>query len=110
MRGSCRMAWKYDNCRCGYVETDMYVLIECTLYGKERERWRGVVGDLKDSMDEYEIIKEYHVRSHEIETMRYMRVMWNSWQRHETMNWIRMIGNSMHGSEVEKDVIFNVDG
>ena len=38
-------------------------------------------------MDEYEIIKGYHVRSDEIEkeTMRYMRVMWNSRQRHERM-------------------------
>ena len=33
-------------------------------------------------MDEYEIIKGYHVRSDEKETMRYMRVMWNSRQRH----------------------------
>ena len=38
-------------------------------------------------MDEYEIIKGYHVRSDEIEkeTMRYMRVMWNSSHRHEIM-------------------------
>ena len=55
MRESGRMAWKYD-CKCGYVETDMHVLIECTLYGKERERWRGVVGDLKDSMEEEDVI------------------------------------------------------
>ena len=42
---------------------------------------------LKDGMDEYELIKGYHVRSDEIEkeTMRYMRVMWNSRQRHERM-------------------------
>ena len=38
-------------------------------------------------MDEYEIIKRYHVRSDEIEkeTMRYMRVMWNIRQRHNIM-------------------------
>ena len=38
-------------------------------------------------MDEYELIKGYCVRSYEIEkeTMRYMRVMWNSRQRHEIM-------------------------
>ena len=38
-------------------------------------------------MDEYELIKGYHVRSDEIEkeTIRYMRVMWNSRQRHERM-------------------------
>ena len=54
-----------------------------SVYGEEKERWRGDVGDLKDGMDEYEIIKGYHVRSDEIEkiTMRYMTVMWNSRQR-----------------------------
>ena len=83
------MTWKYNDCRCGcgLVETKMHVLFECTLYEEERERWRGAVGYLKDCMDEYEIIKGYHVRSDEIEkeTMRYMRVMWNSRQRHERM-------------------------
>ena len=40
-------------------------------------------------MDEYEIIKRYHVRSDEIEkeTMIYMRVMWNSRQRHARMRY-----------------------
>ena len=79
VRGSERMTWKYDDCRCvcGLVETEMHVLFECTLYEEERERWRGAVGYLKDGMDEYELIKGYHVRSDEIEkeTMRYMRVM-----------------------------------
>ena len=37
-------------------------------------------------MDEYELIKGYHVRSDEIETMRYMGVMWNSRQRHERLS------------------------
>ena len=37
--------------------------IECTLYGEERGRWRGAVKDLKDGMEEYEIIKGYRVRS-----------------------------------------------
>ena len=83
------MAWKYDDCRCrcGLVETEMHMLFECTSYGEERERWKGVVGDLKDGMDEYKIIKGYHVRSDEKneKTMRYMRVMWNSRQRHDRM-------------------------
>ena len=39
----------------GLVETEMYVLFECTLYEEERERWRGAVGYLKDGMDEYEL-------------------------------------------------------
>ena len=58
-----------------------------TLFEEERERWRGAVGYLMDGMDEYELIKGYHVRSDEIEkeTMRYMRVVWNSRQRHEIM-------------------------
>ena len=89
VRGRERMTWKYDDCRCvcGLVETEMHVLFECTLYEEERERWRGAVGYLKDDMDENELIKGYHVRSDEIEkeTMRYMRVMWNSRQRHERM-------------------------
>ena len=45
VRGSERMTWKYDDCRCGcgLVETEMHVLFECTLYEEERERWRGAV-------------------------------------------------------------------
>ena len=80
--------WVYCRCGCGQVETEMHVLFECTLYEEERERirWIGAVGYLKDGMDEYELIKGYHVRSEiEKETMRYMRVMWNSRQRHESM-------------------------
>ena len=69
------MTWKYDGCRCccRLVETEMHVVFEYTLY----ERWRWAVGYLKDGMDEYELIKWYHVRSDEIEkeTMKYMRVM-----------------------------------
>ena len=51
MKGGERIAWKYDYCRCGcgIMETEMHVLFECTLSGEERERWRGAVGDLKDS-------------------------------------------------------------
>ena len=30
---------------------------------KRRGRWRGAVRDLKDGMEEYEMIKGYHVRS-----------------------------------------------
>ena len=65
VRGSDRMTWKYDDdkCRCGLVKTEKHVLLECTLYGEERGRWRGAVRDLKDGMEEYEIIKGYHVRS-----------------------------------------------
>ena len=61
------------------------MLFECTLYGVKRGKWRGVVRDLKNGMEEYEMIKGYHVRSGKIEkeTMRYPRVMWNSRQRYE---------------------------
>ena len=90
VRGSERMTWKYDDCRCGcgLVETESHILFECTLYEEERERWRRTVRYLKDGMDEYELIKGYHVRSDEIEkeTMRYMKVMWNNRQRHERMS------------------------
>ena len=63
VRGSERMTWKYDNdkCKCGLVDTEKHVLFECTLYGEERGR--GAVRDLKDGMEEYEIIKGYRVRS-----------------------------------------------
>ena len=69
------------------VNAEKHVLLECTLYGEERGRWRGAVRDLKDGMDEYEIIKGYHFRSDKIqkETIRYLRVMWNSRQRHEIL-------------------------
>ena len=52
------MTWNYDDnkCRCGLVGTEKHVLFECTLYGEERGRWRGAVRDLKDGMEEYEII------------------------------------------------------
>ena len=59
------MTWKYDDdkCWCGLVETEKHVLFECTLYGEEIDRWRGAVRDLKDGMEEYEMIKGYYVRS-----------------------------------------------
>ena len=65
VRGSERMAWKYDDdkCRCGLVETEKHVSFECTLYGEEIGRWRGSVRDLKEGMEEYVIIKGYRVRS-----------------------------------------------
>ena len=39
---------------------------------------RGCKGFERDGMEEYEMIKGYHVRSEKIEkeTMRYLRVMW----------------------------------
>ena len=88
VRGSERMTSRYDDdkCRCGLVETEKHVLFEYTLYGEETGRWRGAVRDLKDGMEEYEIIKGYRARSEkkiEKETMRYLRVMLNSRQRHE---------------------------
>ena len=58
------------------------------LYMKKKEEdGHGDVGYLKDDMDEYELMKGYHVRSDEIEneTMRYMRVMWNRRRRHKRM-------------------------
>ena len=71
--------------QCGLVETEKHVLFECNLYGEERRRWRGSVRDSKDDMEEYYIIKGYRVRNEKIEkeTMIYLRVMWNSRQRHE---------------------------
>ena len=59
VRGSERMAWKYedDKYRCGLLETEKHVLFECTLYREERGRWREAVRDLKDGMEKYEIIK-----------------------------------------------------
>ena len=38
IKGSKRMAWKYDDdcCGCGQVETEEHVLFECNRYGEER--------------------------------------------------------------------------
>ena len=38
-------------------------VFECTLYVEEIGRWRGVVMDLQDGMEEYEMRKGYHVRN-----------------------------------------------
>ena len=45
VRGSERMAWKYDDdcCGCGQVETEEHVLFECNRYREERVGWRGVM-------------------------------------------------------------------
>ena len=60
------------------------MLIKYALYGKERGIWREAVRDLKDGMAEYKTIKGHHAKNEEIEkeTLRYLRVMWNSRQRH----------------------------
>ena len=67
VRGGClpvkvgaRMTWNYDDdkCQCGLAETERHVLFECNFYVEERGRWRGAVRDLKDGMEEYEMIKE----------------------------------------------------
>ena len=54
------------------------------IWRRKRKMERGCKG-LKDSTEEYEIIKGYRVRSEKLEKepMRYLRVMWNSRQRHE---------------------------
>ena len=52
------------------VETEKHVLFECTFYEEERGRWRGAVRELKDGMEEYEIIKGYRVRSEKINRKR----------------------------------------
>ena len=57
-----------------------------TLNALYMEKKEEDVKDLNDDMEEYEIIKGYRVRSEkrkEKETMRYLRVLWNSRQRHE---------------------------
>ena len=47
----------------GSAGTTASTYVECTLYGEERGRWRGAIRDLKDGMEEYEIIKGYRVRT-----------------------------------------------
>ena len=44
------------------------------------------------------------MRRIEKETMRYLRVMWNSWQRHERWR------DCVYGNEEENGVIDNVEG
>ena len=68
VRGSERMTWKYDDdkCRCGLVETERHVFYECTLYGEERERWRGAVRDCRKIVWRNMKIKGYCGRSEKI--------------------------------------------
>ena len=86
VRGSERMAWKYDDdcCVCGQVETEEHVLFECNRYRDERVRWRRVI-KMKDDRHEYDVIKGYKLESDEIEKeiMQCLRVMCNNRQRHE---------------------------
>ena len=43
--------------------------------------------------------------------MRYLRVMWNSRQRHERWRlWVGVICNCVYGNEEENEVIDNVEG
>ena len=79
VRGSERMAWKYDEdcCGCGKVETEEHVLFECNCYREDRVRWRGVI-KMKDGRHEYDVIKGYKLEGAEIEkeTKQFLRVMW----------------------------------
>ena len=55
----------YNSDKCGVFGSagpTAPAYVECTLYGEERGRWRGAIRDLKDGMEEYEIIKGYRVR------------------------------------------------
>ena len=74
VRGSERMAWKYeDDCsRCAQVEAEEHVLFECNRYREERVRWRGGI-KMKDGIHEYHVIKRYTLESAQIdkETMRF---------------------------------------
>ena len=68
VRGSERMAWKYDDdcCGCGQVETEEHVQFACNRYGEERLRWRGVIKG-KEVVHEYNVIKGYKLENAEIE-------------------------------------------
>ena len=68
VRGSERMACKYDDdcCGCGQVETEEHVLFECNHYREERVRWRRVI-QMKNGRHEYDVIKRYKLESAEIE-------------------------------------------
>ena len=48
-----------DKCRCALLETEKHVFF---IWRRKRKMER-TVRDLKDGMEEYEIIKGYHVRS-----------------------------------------------
>ena len=44
-----KIKWKYetdpygDKCKCGKVETEMHVLLECKLYERKRNTWLEVL-------------------------------------------------------------------
>ena len=53
----------YNSDKCGAFGSagpTVPAYVKCTLYGEGR--WRGAIRDLKDGMEEYEIIKGYRVR------------------------------------------------
>ena len=51
------MKWKYeadpygDKCKCGKVETEMHVLLECELYERERNTWLEVWEQSAEGVD-----------------------------------------------------------
>ena len=56
----------YNRDKCGAFRSagpTAPAYVECILYGEERGRWREAIRDLKDGMEEYEIIKGYRVRT-----------------------------------------------
>ena len=60
VRGEDKMKWKYetdpygDKCKCGKVETEMHVLLECKLYERERNTWLEVLENLAEGVSNYD--------------------------------------------------------
>ena len=69
IRGSERMAWKYDDdCYgCGGMSKQKNMCcLNATRYGEERGRWIRVI-KIRDGMHGYDVIKRYQLKSDEIE-------------------------------------------
>ena len=81
------------------------------LIWRRKRKMERAIRDLKDGMEEYEIKRIPCKNGFFFRKMRYLRVLWNSRQRHESWrDCVGVICNCMYGNEEENGVIDNVEG
>ena len=95
VRGDDKMKWKYetdpygDKCKCGKVETEMHVLLECKLYERERSTWLEVVEQLAEGANgsKLERMKGYGKVNERVDasTLLFLGKLWNNRRVNESM-------------------------